>query len=762
MKAAPPVAGRARAPAEIAAGCAAALLSLPIILANGAIAFAPLGPDAVAAGAAAAILTAGVSGVLLGAFASSRPLAGGNSSAISLSLSAMLAACVSAGLLPASAVGVGAATLLVAAVTLLAGLLLALAAQLHLARAATLVPYPVLSGFLNGTAALLVLTQLGPALGQGIAEWPTWGEVRPLAALVALATLAAMLLRLPPGPLGRHLRRAPPVLRGFALGWALDAALRLAGFGALLGPVIGAPPDLGVHAAAVADAWDARALLLLLPALAAPVLLTALAAASLQAIETLGTAAVLRERGGARADLDRDIGALAAANAATGLLGGMPATGSLSATRGCLDAGGQGRLSTISRGVLLLATLAALGPFVALIPQAVLAGVVLGGAFAIADAGTLRPVLEGRRLRRVSDPLVMLAVTGAALVWGLAPAVLLGLGLAALAFTASMAGSGVIRRAWRNPGGRSRTRRAPEAEAILLAQGSRIEVAELQGPLFFGSADAVAAHAERALAPNAKDGGADWLVLDLSRAARVDLSGGRQLVRLVLAPPRAAGAPPREAGKAGGGRVLLAGLAPGSAARADLEALGLWGDLPPGRVFPSLAAALEAVEEELLQAAHLGAPPDAGPRAAADALARLGLPPAAAAAVLARAEERHFPAGATILRQGDPPDALHVLLSGSAEIVLYREGHREGAERLRVATIAPGAIFGEMAVLTGAPRSADVVARAPCRSLALPAAALAVLEVQDAAAAGALLRAIARQIDSNLRLANTTIMTLES
>jgi len=523
MSAAPPPAARPGVASEIAAGFAAALVSLPLILANGAIAFAPLGPGAVAAGAAAAILTAAVSGVVLGALASSRPLAGGNSSAISLSLAAMLASAVPLGALPASAEGVGAATVLVAAVTLLAGLLLALAAALRLARAATLVPYPVLSGFLNGTALLLALTQLGPALGQGIAEWPRWEAVRPLAALVALATLAAMRLPAPPGPL----RRVPPVLRGFALGWALDAALRLAGFGGLLGPAIGQPPDLPVHAAAVGDALRAwPALLPLLPLIAAPILLAAVASAALQAVETLGTAAVLRERGGARADLDRDIGALAAANAATGLVGGMPSTGSLSATRGCLDAGGQGRLSAIARGVLLLAALAALGPVVALIPQAVLAGVVLGTAASLADAGTLRPVLAGRRRklplgRRVSDPLVMLTVVAAALVWGLAAAVLFGLGLAALAFTVSMMGSGVVRRAWRNPGGRSRTRRGPEAEALLLAQGSRIEVAELQGPIFFGSADAVAAHAERALAT-----GADWLVLDLSRAARVDLSGG--------------------------------------------------------------------------------------------------------------------------------------------------------------------------------------------------------------------------------------------
>jgi small-conductance mechanosensitive channel/CRP-like cAMP-binding protein len=57
----------------------------------------------------------------------------------------------------------------------------------------------------------------------------------------------------------------------------------------------------------------------------------------------------------------------------------------------------------------------------------------------------------------------------------------------------------------------------------------------------------------------------------------------------------------------------------------------------------------------------------------------------------------------TILRQGDPGDSLYVLRSGT---VAVRTG---GAEKVR-RTMVAGQFFGEMSLMTGAPRSATVVA----------------------------------------------------
>jgi CRP-like cAMP-binding protein len=65
------------------------------------------------------------------------------------------------------------------------------------------------------------------------------------------------------------------------------------------------------------------------------------------------------------------------------------------------------------------------------------------------------------------------------------------------------------------------------------------------------------------------------------------------------------------------------------------------------------------------------------------------------------AQIAELPAGIDLIKEGEPGDALFVILAGEALV------HHDGVELDRV---GPGASFGEMAILDGAPRSATVVA----------------------------------------------------
>jgi putative ABC transport system ATP-binding protein len=67
--------------------------------------------------------------------------------------------------------------------------------------------------------------------------------------------------------------------------------------------------------------------------------------------------------------------------------------------------------------------------------------------------------------------------------------------------------------------------------------------------------------------------------------------------------------------------------------------------------------------------------------------------------------EKH-PAGAVIVRQGDPGDKFYIVKRGSVEVIVD-----DGAARRTVATLGKGDFFGEAALLTGAPRNATVVAK---------------------------------------------------
>ena len=75
-----------------------------------------------------------------------------------------------------------------------------------------------------------------------------------------------------------------------------------------------------------------------------------------------------------------------------------------------------------------------------------------------------------------------------------------------------------------------------------------------------------------------------------------------------------------------------------------------------------------------------------------------------------RFEERFFPEGERILRQGISGSAFYVILDGEAQVVV------DGTPR---ATLGRGEFFGEVSILLGEPPVADVVALRPLRCLVL-------------------------------------------
>jgi glutaminase len=121
-------------------------------------------------------------------------------------------------------------------------------------------------------------------------------------------------------------------------------------------------------------------------------------------------------------------------------------------------------------------------------------------------------------------------------------------------------------------------------------------------------------------------------------------------------------------------------------------------------------------------------------------------------------EVAHYAPGEVIVREGDPADSLFLLAAGLVNVCL-RLG--EGTRQKRLATIAPGVAFGELAVLDGGTRSADVVAVLPAVCYILPLAKFDELAALHRGMRTKLLSNIGRELSARLRRADAEIRSLE-
>ena len=99
-----------------------------------------------------------------------------------------------------------------------------------------------------------------------------------------------------------------------------------------------------------------------------------------------------------------------------------------------------------------------------------------------------------------------------------------------------------------------------------------------------------------------------------------------------------------------------------------------------------------------------------------------------------------FPAGATILRQGEPASALFIIEAGKVAI------ERSDAPGVVLAELGPGEFFGEMAILQEAPHSANVVARTVVRALRIDVASFHAVLRENAEVSVHLMRRLVQRL----------------
>jgi CRP-like cAMP-binding protein len=105
--------------------------------------------------------------------------------------------------------------------------------------------------------------------------------------------------------------------------------------------------------------------------------------------------------------------------------------------------------------------------------------------------------------------------------------------------------------------------------------------------------------------------------------------------------------------------------------------------------------------------------------------------------IAARATDVDFPAGHVIARQNEIGTGFFVVAEGHVRVV--RDGRR-------LAELGPGEFFGELSVLDGQPRNAQVVAETPVRCLAVASWDLEALIRGDGELALAIIRGLAARL----------------
>jgi MFS superfamily sulfate permease-like transporter len=725
---------------DIAGGIAGGILTVPTSIGYGVLALGALGDAYVAPAVLAGLYSAVVVSFVVLVLGEWKPVSFAPRSIIAV----LFAAMVVHTLVPAVRVApldVDRTLALLVVIVTTAGLFQAVFGLLRLGNAIRYIPSPVMAGFQNAVALLLLVAQVNALLGFR-STVPLFGvpsaaaQIRPLAAVVGVVT--ALVIWYAP----RVTRRIPSPIAGLVAGAALHHVLSLLGLGASLGPMLGGIPAV----------FPSFTPLATLPSLVGDAYLRARwpsflgAAASLALVASLDTllcAKTAEGITGQRSQPNAQLLRVGAGNIVAGFVGAIPSSINLGSTSALYRAGGRTGLAPLVCALFVLAATIGLAPVIALIPRAAIAGVLTIVALQLFDRASLRRLWRLFRHRddhwRVPalDLFVVTLVAAVTIALDLVWAVSVGVAVAILLFLYRMSRS-IVRRTYRGDAVRSKRMLEPRLMEFLSQAGRQIMVFELEGPIFFGTAEKLAGRIELAVRSDVV-----FVILDLRRVNELDSTGAAILAQTARRL--------RDAGK----QLLLSHLHDNAFAVRVARDAGL--TTPRDAAFVDTDAALESAEDALIARQQgLEVASDELPLSEIPLLA--GLSEAEQAVVAAGLDRIQYKPGEVVIRQGDPDRRLYIVARGAATVRVNAAGT---SREIRLASYARGTMFGEMALLDRQPRSATITADNELVCYVLSEAAFDSLIAQRPVIAVRLLANIARELSGRLRNATRTISELE-
>ncbi len=441
--------------ADLVAGIIVAIIALPLSIAL-----------AIASGVSPekGIYTAIVAGFVIAFFGGSRVNISGPTAAFATIVAGIVARFGTDGLVIA---------------TIMAGLMLILMGIFRFGTLIRYIPYTITTGFTSGIAVTIVIGQLKDFLGLTFPEGThavetvekleavgmSFGTLNPMALTVGLLGLAILILW-------------PYVPK---IGKKIPGSL----IAVLVGTAVVKLGDLNVNT--IGDLYEIGRTL---PTFSVPaisfdtigqLLPSAVTIAVLAGIESLLSCVVSDGMIGDKHNSNTELISQGLGNIASGLFGGIPATGAIARTAANVKNGGRTPVAGIVHALLLLLVLVVLMPYAAWIPMPIIAAILFMVAYNMCE---WRHFVEICKIAPASDILVLVLTFVLTVVFDLVVAIEVGMLLTVILFMKRM-GDVTRIRTW-TPADDYTASHAGK-DAISLPAG--IAVYECEGPMFFASAD---------------------------------------------------------------------------------------------------------------------------------------------------------------------------------------------------------------------------------------------------------------------------------
>ncbi len=715
-------------------GFAAMLVALPSAIAFGVTIFSPLGGEFGAKGALAGMLGVAALGLVAATFGGTQRLISAPCAPAAAVLSALSIQMMQSGSSP------GFVVLSLFLVAFCSSIFQILFGVLRIGRIMRFMPYTVVSGYLSGVGLIVIFSQIPKWLAtpkgnnwfQSLFSPELWHLP---SVMIGLCTMFFTLA----GP--KISTRVPAVILGLAAGVICYWLLALGVYPELLtldqnNYVIGhLQADVSGIFKSMTDPWVSIGVeklphleLILVPAITLAVLLS---------IDTLKTCLVLDAITGTRHNSNKELIGQGLGNFTSTLIGGAPGAGTMGATLVNKASGGNSYLSGVFQGVWSLLAIAVLTPLIAWVPTACLGALLIVIGYKMIDWHSFK---LARSKDTLLDFLVIVSVVLVANTLSLIAASGFGVAMAILLFIREQIHSSNIRRISHGDQSFSKRLRTHEERAILIKNGERTVIFELQGSLFFGTTD------QLFLAIEGEIEKAKFVLLDFYRVESLDFTAGHMIERI------------QKLLESKGAYFILSRMPEQTVTGRDIKTYVDHMGLKRSKhtlIVDDISAGLEWIEDRVIEKNGLRHPVEERLNLE-DFELFSGLDAKEIQMIKDIATERHYKLGEVVFAENQVNSQLVLIAKGEVKIDLTVSDK----QRMHISTLGRGQILGEISFIDAQKHSAQTTASKDSDLIVLDKEAFEALCKDHPHLQALMIRQISKDLAARLRNKNEELRAL--